>query len=914
MTAQNVVPEERPGARHGPARWSSTPSRRARSSRSPWCTPRTASCTPSPTSAPTARSRSPTARSRAPRSSAGSTARKFDLRTGPRPDCRPPVRRPRVPRDRRRRARARRRRRRRLSEPADPAAPEGTDMSTLEIRDLHVSVETKEGPKPILRGVDLTVASGETHAIMGPNGSGKSTLAYSLAGHPKYQITSGTVLARRRGRPRDERRRARPRRDVPRDAVPRRGPGRQRLELPADREDRDRRRGAARCARGSRTCAAAMDQLRMDPTFAERSVNEGFSGGEKKRHEILQMELLKPKFAILDETDSGLDVDALRVVSEGVNRVRSSGTDVGVLLITHYTRILRYIQPDFVHVFVDGRDRRGGWPRARRAPRERGLRPLPGRRRVRLMTRPRDDSARRRRTVLTVGGTTMTRRLERGGRAGQPRRCASCARRGAGRRPGGLPAAGPHACATGKRAGLPGLGRDRRRSRRSCSTPSRTSTPSATPPCTAARTSSPRRPPRPSSTPASRSRRSSGADVGEIVWTTNATAGDQRRRVRAVQRDRRTRRRGGAAVRARARGRDRRHRGRAPRQPRAVAGARRPHRRRRSAGSAVDDDGRLRPRPAARTSSPSAPGCWRSRTPRTSPARSPTSRPFVARAREVGRPHGARRVPVACRTCRVDLHALGVDFAVFSGPQDARAHRRRRALRAARAARGHAAGAPPAGSMVEVVTMESTTYAPPPQRFEAGTQMVAQAIGMGAAAAYLGRAGDGRRRGARAGARRRAARRRRGRPARPGDRPDRHLATGSRPSPSWSTACTRTTSGRCSTTPGSPCGWATTALSRCTAGSASPRRRARRRRCTRRRRRSPSSGKHWRGSGRSSGGTVRGTCWQTEGTTRDELHGAAVPAGHPRPRRAPHGRGLVPAPPARSPPSRTRSTRPAATR
>ncbi|QGQ19536.1 Fe-S cluster assembly ATPase SufC [Cellulomonas sp. JZ18] len=233
-------------------------------------------------------------------------------------------------------------------------------MSTLEIRDLHVSVETKEGAKPILRGVDLTVNSGETHAIMGPNGSGKSTLAYSLAGHPKYEITSGTVLL----------------------------DGEDVLEMSVDERARagmflamqypvevpgvsvsNFLRTAKTAIDGEapplrtwvKDVRGAMDALRMDSSFAERSVNEGFSGGEKKRHEILQMELLKPRFAILDETDSGLDVDALRIVSEGVNRVRQS-TDVGVLLITHYTRILRYIKPDFVHVFVDGKIAEEGGP------------------------------------------------------------------------------------------------------------------------------------------------------------------------------------------------------------------------------------------------------------------------------------------------------------------------------------------------------------------------------------------------------------------------------------------------------------------------------------------------------------------------------------------------------------------------
>ena len=233
-------------------------------------------------------------------------------------------------------------------------------MATLQIRDLHVSVDTADGPKPILRGVDLSVSSGETHALMGPNGSGKSTLAYSIAGHPKYEITSGEVLL----------------------------DGEDVLEMTVDERARaglflamqypvevpgvtvaNFLRTAKTALDGQaprlRTWVAdvrdAMERLRMDPTFAERNVNEGFSGGEKKRHEILQLEVLKPKFAILDETDSGLDVDALRVVSAGVNRVKET-TDVGVLLITHYTRILRYIEPDFVHVFVDGRIAEEGGP------------------------------------------------------------------------------------------------------------------------------------------------------------------------------------------------------------------------------------------------------------------------------------------------------------------------------------------------------------------------------------------------------------------------------------------------------------------------------------------------------------------------------------------------------------------------
>ena len=226
-------------------------------------------------------------------------------------------------------------------------------MATLEIKNLHVSVDTEAGAKEILRGANLTINSGEIHAIMGPNGSGKSTLAYSIAGHPKYDVTDGEVLL----------------------------DGQNVLELSVDERARAGLFLAmqypvevpgvsvANFLRTAKTAIdgeapklrtwikdvnAALERVTLDPAFAQRSVNEGFSGGEKKRHEIAQLELLNPKFAVLDETDSGLDIDALKVVSDGVNRYSAQG-DRGVLLITHYTRILKYIQPDFVHVFVAGR-------------------------------------------------------------------------------------------------------------------------------------------------------------------------------------------------------------------------------------------------------------------------------------------------------------------------------------------------------------------------------------------------------------------------------------------------------------------------------------------------------------------------------------------------------------------------------
>jgi Fe-S cluster assembly ATP-binding protein len=227
-------------------------------------------------------------------------------------------------------------------------------VSTLVIRDLHVSVEESPGvQREILRGVDLTVGAGETHAIMGPNGSGKSTLAYAIAGHPKYTVTSGSVTLDGA--------------DVLAMTVDARARAglflamQYPVEVPGVSVS-NFLRTAVTAVRGEapklrdwvRELRSAMSALSMDSAFAERNLNEGFSGGEKKRHEILQLELLNPKIAILDETDSGLDIDALKVVSEGVNRFRAVPGH-GVLLITHYTRILRYVKPDFVHVFVAGR-------------------------------------------------------------------------------------------------------------------------------------------------------------------------------------------------------------------------------------------------------------------------------------------------------------------------------------------------------------------------------------------------------------------------------------------------------------------------------------------------------------------------------------------------------------------------------
>ncbi len=234
-------------------------------------------------------------------------------------------------------------------------------MSILEIHDLHVSVAGAGGTgREILKGVDLTVAAGQTHAIMGPNGSGKSTLAYAIAGHPKYEVTSGTVTLDGE--------------DVLAMSVDQRARAglflamQYPVEVPGVSVS-NFLRTAVTAVRGQppklrdfmKEMRGAMAELAIDPSFAERNLNEGFSGGEKKRHEILQLQLLQPKIAVLDETDSGLDIDALKIVSEGVNRFRAQPGH-GVLLITHYTRILRYVTPDFVHVFVGGRIVEEGGP------------------------------------------------------------------------------------------------------------------------------------------------------------------------------------------------------------------------------------------------------------------------------------------------------------------------------------------------------------------------------------------------------------------------------------------------------------------------------------------------------------------------------------------------------------------------
>ena len=234
-------------------------------------------------------------------------------------------------------------------------------MSELVIRDLHVRV----GGKEILKGVNLNVGQGEVHALMGPNGTGKSTLAYTLMGHPNYEVIQGEVLFKGislLGLTADERAHlglflafqypvAIPGVSVANFL---------RSALNAQRHYRDPLDKGIPIPEFRKLLREKMDILKMDHSFAGRYLNDGFSGGEKKRAEILQMATLKPEIAIMDETDSGLDIAALRIVSEGVNALR--GSDLGMLVITHYQRILNYIKPEYVHILLDGRIVESGGP------------------------------------------------------------------------------------------------------------------------------------------------------------------------------------------------------------------------------------------------------------------------------------------------------------------------------------------------------------------------------------------------------------------------------------------------------------------------------------------------------------------------------------------------------------------------
>lgn len=235
-------------------------------------------------------------------------------------------------------------------------------MTALEIKNLHVSV----GDEPILKGIDLLVKSGEIHALMGPNGSGKSTLAFALAGHPTYEPTAGQVIFDGKDlleMDPDERSRAGLFLAF---QYPAAVPGvtlakflRQAINSRRKAEDPDDKGISIPAFR--RLLKEKMDMLGIDHKFAGRYLNEGFSGGEKKRVEILQMATVEPKLAIMDETDSGLDIDALKVVSEGANRLQQE-LQMGALVITHYQRILNYIEPDYVHIMLDGRIVESGGP------------------------------------------------------------------------------------------------------------------------------------------------------------------------------------------------------------------------------------------------------------------------------------------------------------------------------------------------------------------------------------------------------------------------------------------------------------------------------------------------------------------------------------------------------------------------
>lgn len=223
-------------------------------------------------------------------------------------------------------------------------------MATLEIKDLHVEIEGKE----ILKGVNLTINTGEIHAIMGPNGTGKSTLASAIMGHPKYEVTSGSVLLDGEDvleMEVDERAKAGLflAMQYPSEITGVTNADFMRSAINARREEGDE----ISLMKFIRELDSKMDVLEMDQDMATRYLNEGFSGGEKKRNEILQLMMLKPKFAVLDEIDSGLDIDALKIVSNGINEMRGEG--FGCLIITHYQRLLNYITPDFVHVMMQGR-------------------------------------------------------------------------------------------------------------------------------------------------------------------------------------------------------------------------------------------------------------------------------------------------------------------------------------------------------------------------------------------------------------------------------------------------------------------------------------------------------------------------------------------------------------------------------
>jgi Fe-S cluster assembly ATP-binding protein len=234
-------------------------------------------------------------------------------------------------------------------------------MSELVISNLHVSIDGKE----ILKGVDLTVKQGEVHALMGPNGTGKSTLAYALMGHPAYQVTEGEVLFKDQNILELEPDQRSHLGVFLAFQYPTAIPGVtvanfMRTALNAHRKAHNPEDKGISIPEFRKLLKAKMELLKMDPSVAGRYLNEGFSGGEKKRAEILQMATLTPEIAILDETDSGLDIDALRIVSEGVNTLR--GSELGVLVITHYQRILNYIKPDFVHIMLGGRIVESGGP------------------------------------------------------------------------------------------------------------------------------------------------------------------------------------------------------------------------------------------------------------------------------------------------------------------------------------------------------------------------------------------------------------------------------------------------------------------------------------------------------------------------------------------------------------------------